>query len=225
MKDIMVYYTQLVEYIGEFLGPDYEVVLFDLRSGKGGITAISNGMISGRSIGDPLTDFILKKIAEKDYLKRDFITNYKGIVRGNKFIRCATKYIKDEDEELLGLFCINFDDSRYERVASEILKLCHPDAVVDNVKFEKTEEDNYYEPEQIDITITDLAMKLIENTLKRIDKPIEDLNAKEKMSIVAMLNEKDLFELKSSIQYVSKQLNISEATLYRYINNINKSEE
>ena len=43
-------YRQLVSFLGQVLGPDYEVVLSDLHS----ILAISNGQVSGRSVGGPL---------------------------------------------------------------------------------------------------------------------------------------------------------------------------
>ncbi|WP_100065879.1 helix-turn-helix transcriptional regulator [Miniphocaeibacter massiliensis] len=222
IKDIMLYYTELVEFLGETLGPDYEIVLFDLRNSRKKIIAISNGKISGRNIGDPITDFISEKLETKDYVNSNYRANYRGIVNGNKFIRCSTKYIKDSENNLIGLLCINFNDSRFEKIASDILKLCHPDALVDNVIFEKADPTIFEEPEQIGLTITDLAKKLVEDVINKIDKPIESLNKKEKMSVVSTLNSKDLFELKSSIPLVAKKLNISEATLYRYITNINK---
>ncbi len=223
IKDVMLQFTEIVEFLGETLGPDYEVVLFDLRNGKNKIIAISNGRISNRNIGDPITDFISDKVGNKDYLTSDYKANYRGIVRGNKFIRCSTKYIKNSSGKLIGLLCINFDDSRYEKIASDILKLCHPDSLVDNVIFEKIDSTSIIEePEQIDLTITDFSKKLINDIFSKIEKPIESLTKNEKMNIVSILNDKDIFELKSSIPIVSKNLHISEATLYRYITNIKK---
>ncbi|MDL2310907.1 PAS domain-containing protein [Peptostreptococcaceae bacterium OttesenSCG-928-C18] len=223
INDIMLQYTHLVEFLGETLGPDYEVVLFDVRNNQKKIIAISNGKISGRSIGDPITDFISDKLEKKDYNKNNYRSNYQGIVRGNKFIRCSTKYIKDSDDNIIGLLCINFDDSRYEKIASDILKLCHPDALIEEVIFEKADDNSILgDAEQIDITINDIANQLIETVFKKIKEPVEKLSKVEKMEIVSTLNEKKLFELKSSIAIVSKKLDISEATLYRYITNLNK---
>ena len=223
VNDIMLQYTHLVEFLGESLGPDYEIVLFDVRNSKKQIIAISNGKISGRGIGDPITDFISDKLEKKDYIHTNYRANYQGIVRGNKFIRCSTKYIKDSEDNIIGLLCINFDDSRYEKIASDILKLCHPDELVEDVIFEKADDNTILDDtEQIDITINDIANQLIETVLKKIKTPIDNLSKNEKMEIVSVLNSKKLFELKSSITIVSKRLDISEATLYRYINNINK---
>ena len=44
-------YRTLVSFLGEALGPDYEVVLHDLTSEEGTIAAIVNNNISGRTEG------------------------------------------------------------------------------------------------------------------------------------------------------------------------------
>ncbi|MFY9549208.1 helix-turn-helix transcriptional regulator [Miniphocaeibacter sp.] len=222
-KNIMLHYTELVQFLGETLGPDYEVVLFDLRNNKNEIIAISNGLISNRSIGDSITDYMQENLKDKDYKFTDYRANYRGIVRGNKFIRCSTKYIKDESNEIIGLLCINFDDSRYEKISSDILKLCHPDDLVENVIFEKADDSLIAETaENLDIKITDVAVRLIDDIISTINKPVSMLSKKEKVEIVSLLNSKKIFQLKSSIPLVAKKLSISEATLYRYITNLDK---
>lgn len=222
-KDVILHYISLVGFLGEALGPDYEILLFDVRNNKNEIVAISNGKISGRTIGDPISEYTKERLKNKDHENIDFRTNYKGIVRGNKFIRCSTKYIKDENNELVGILSINFDDSRYEKISSDILKLCHPDAIIGDVLFEKVDEniitDDY---ENLSYTLTDTATELINNTFKKLEKPIEKLNTKEKKSIVEFLNSKDIFLLKNTISIVADKLDISEATLYRYVADIEK---
>lgn len=221
VKSIMLHYIELVEFLGQVLGPDYEIVLFDFRNNKNEIIALSNGKISERNIGDSITEHVQKKIDGREYQELNHVTNYRGIVRGNKFIRCSTKFITDEDNELIGLLCINFDDTRYEKISSEILKLCHPDAMVERIKFEKVDDSTILEPsENLDLSISDIADKLINNILDNINKPIENLNKDDKTQVVSILNSKGIFELKSSIPLVASKLKISEATLYRYINNL-----
>ena len=52
-------YRILVSFLGEALGPDYEVVLHDLTSEEGTIAAIVNNNISGRTEGAPLSNMAL----------------------------------------------------------------------------------------------------------------------------------------------------------------------
>ena len=49
-------YRTLVSFLGEALGPDYEVVLHDLTSEEGTIAAIVNNNISGRTERAPLSN-------------------------------------------------------------------------------------------------------------------------------------------------------------------------
>ena len=55
-------YRTLVSFLGEALGPDYEVVLHDLTSEEGTIAAIVNNNISGRTEGAPLSNMALRFI-------------------------------------------------------------------------------------------------------------------------------------------------------------------
>ena len=63
-------YRTLVSFLGEALGPDYEVVLHDLTSEEGTIAAIVNNNISGRTEGAPLSNMALRFIHGKVYEKQ-----------------------------------------------------------------------------------------------------------------------------------------------------------
>lgn len=58
--NILDIYKGLVPFLGEALGKDCEVVLHDFREPGHSVIAIANGNISGRHVGAPATDFILK---------------------------------------------------------------------------------------------------------------------------------------------------------------------
>ena len=57
MRKELAPYAEMVEFLGEALGKEYEVVLHDLTNPECSIVAIANGELSGRSIGGPVTDF------------------------------------------------------------------------------------------------------------------------------------------------------------------------
>lgn len=63
-------YRVVVSFLGEALGPDYEVVLHDLTSEDGTIVAIVNNHISGRTEGAPLSNMALRFIQERMYESR-----------------------------------------------------------------------------------------------------------------------------------------------------------
>lgn len=125
-------YMKLTEFLGLALGPDYEVALHDLTNRDRSIIAIVNNHISGREIGAPLTNMALGILRDRSYETSDYCLQYHGISVNGKDLRSNTFFIK-QDGRLIGLLCINFDDSRYRDISDRILGLCHPDLFVANV--------------------------------------------------------------------------------------------
>ena len=112
-------YRTLVSFLGEALGPDYEVVLHDLTSEEGTIAAIVNNNISGRTEGAPLSNMALRFIHGKVYEKQPYVAGYQGASQAKGRLRSSTMFIKD-GSELIGMLCINFDAAKYSRMAQEL---------------------------------------------------------------------------------------------------------
>ena len=113
-------YRVVVSFLGEALGPDYEVVLHDLTSEDGTIVAIVNNHISGRTEGAPLSNMALRFIQERMYEKQDYLAGYQGASQAKGRLRSSTMFIKDNGQ-LIGMLCINFDAGKYSRIAQELL--------------------------------------------------------------------------------------------------------
>ena len=126
----------------------------------------------------------------------------------------------------MGLLCITFDDSKYRDVTKAIMSLCHPDELLQENSFEYIEDlkmDQNAEVFGRDIKeVFEITMKSI---LKNRDIPVEHLKKDEKVKIVAALKEKGVFLLKGAVTEVAKQLDSSEATIYRYLNEVEEMEK
>ena len=105
-------YRTLVSFLGEALGPDYEVVLHDLTSEEGTIAAIVNNNISGRTEGAPLSNMALRFIHGKVYEKQPYVAGYQGASQARGRLRSSTMFIKD-GSELIGMLCMNFDAAKF----------------------------------------------------------------------------------------------------------------
>ena len=66
-------------------------------------------------------------IAERAYETQDWKLNYRGVSAKGRILRCSTLFIKDERGALVGLLCINFDDSHFRELSERVFALCHPD--------------------------------------------------------------------------------------------------
>ncbi|MCI8649457.1 MAG: transcriptional regulator [Anaerotruncus sp.] len=227
-RSMIKQYSQLVEFLSRALGPDYEITLCDLSDKNNSIVAIANGQISGRSIGAPLTNVALKLIAEKSYEQEDYRINYSGISVGNRVLRSSTMFIKDDAGKLVGLLCINFDDSRYQELSTKLFQLCHPDAFVSkNRSYEAVEQTAApdEERESFHNSISAVTEDVLSQVLAKNSAPVDRLTQEEKMKIVGALEQRGVFMLKGAVHYIAQRLCCSQASIYRYLSKISKNQQ
>ncbi|MCC9837506.1 hypothetical protein HK178_09560, partial [Streptococcus agalactiae] len=123
-KEKLDYWKTIITFLHNVLGDNYEIVLHVVDENDIYIGELVNSHISGRTISSPLTTFALDLIKNKVYKEKDFVTNYKAIVSPlNKEVRGSTFFIKNAQNELEGMLCINLDISAYQNIALDILDL------------------------------------------------------------------------------------------------------
>lgn len=225
-------YAKLVEFLGMVLGPDYEIVLHDLSEPEQSIIAIANGQVSGRTIGAPLTSVALQAIVHHSHETSDYRLNYAGLARDSKLLRSSTFYIKNEAGDLVGLLCINFDDSRYREISDRVLKLRHPDIFVDinfayndsRAMVENAEVSS--EVEQFHRSPKELIESMLAQTVLGQDKDASDkLPPRKKFALIEGLEAKGFFRIKGAVKQISDRLGCSQTTIYRYLARIAEERE
>ena len=221
-------FSKLTEFLGRALGPDYEVALHDLTDKDCSIVAIANNHISGREIGAPLTNVALKIIADRSYLTSDYRVHYRGVSADGKMLRSSTFYLKDESGALVGLLCINFDDSRYKAISDSILGLCHPDAFLEtNFLFDEhrlTAQRIPEDPERFQHTPHGVAGAEVATVLRDMNVAADRLTQDEKMEVVGELESRGVFLLKGAVKDVAEALCCSPASVYRYLSKLRKED-
>lgn len=209
-------YAKLVDFLSVALGDNCEVALHDLTSKEQEIVAISRNPISGREVGAKLSNLSLHYLEEKQYLKHDYVTNYKTVGNDGKLMRSATYFIKEEGRELpIGMLCINVNISDLEYLTSTIKKIL-------GVKEEKDIEFKMDNPVEIlSSPLDEMIDMYIKECLEKMGFPsyflAERLNVDEKIKVVKYLQEKGTFKVKGAIVLVAEKLAVSEPTVYRYL--------
>lgn len=219
-------YVKLTEFLGMALGPDYEVALHDLTDKNRSIIAIANGHISGREIGAPLTNVALSILMDKSYETQDYRLHYSGVSVSGKHLRSCTMFIK-QSGRLIGMLCINFDDSRYQAVIEEILRLCHPDPFARGLSQPEAKDGGPSQPppcrpETFRNSTEAVALDAIHHELGRLGVSAERLTSGERLQIITALEESGIFLLKGSVKDVAAGLHCSQASVYRYLAQIRK---
>lgn len=214
---LLQYYVKLTEFLGYALGPDYEVALHDLTDKDRSIIAIANNHVSGRDVGAPLTNVALRILRDKSYEKQDYLLHYLGVSSSGKTLRSSTMFIK-QDGRLIGMLCINFDDSRYHSISDAMLRLCHPDHFVDtNFQAEETLSDSLTPAERFHNSIHGVAADAVLRELDRRMVTADRLSSEERIQIIGALDSEGIFLLKGAVKDVADALGCSQASVYRYL--------
>lgn len=222
-NSLLQHYVKLTEFLGLALGPDYEVALHDLTDKNRSIIAIANNHISGREIGAPLTNVALSILRDKSYETSDYRLHYYGVSVNGKDLRSNTMFIK-QNGRLIGMLCINFDDSRYRNISNEILGLCHPDLFVSDVlplsKDEAQPLPARSAPEKFRNSTEAVAVDAISRELEHLGVSPERLTSDERLRIISALEASGIFLLKGAVKDVAAGLHCSQASVYRYLSQL-----
>ena len=219
-------YIKLTEFLGLALGPDYEIALHDLTDRNRSIIAIANGHVSGRSIGAPLTNMALSVLRDKSYETTDYRLHYRGVSADGKELRSNTWFIK-YGGQLVGMLCINFDDTRFRMAGASIMDLCHPVQFIEEILPEVVDRNGQFmlqaAPEQYRNSTEAVAADAVHRELDLLGVSPERLTAEERQKIIAALEKDGIFLLKGAVKEVAEALACSQASVYRYLSRI-KSE-
>lgn len=187
-------------------GPNCEVVIHDLQSNDpdSSIVAIENGHVSRRKVGDGPSHVVLEAMnsgaAVEDRL------SYLTKTADGKTLKSTTVYIRDEDQAPIGIFSINYDIT---------LMLAMEETLRQFTSTAPETPDS--SPEPITRNVSDLLDELIEQSVKRVGKPVALMTKEEKVKAIGFLNDTGAFLITKSGGRVCKYFGISKYTLYSYI--------
>lgn len=229
-SSLMQHYIQLTKFLGQALGPDYEIALHDLTDKNRSIIAIANNHVSGREIGAPLSNVALKLLMDRAYEQQDSRMNFRGVSEKGKTLRSSTLFIK-QNGRLVGMLCVNFDDSRYQAMSDEILSLCHPENFLErhysfdeNLVVQANHQEGDGADECFHASIGQVAGEAVEQELKRMGLTAKRLTPSERMQIIVALERDGIFLLKSAVKDVAEALGCSQASVYRYLSRTRREE-
>ena len=221
-KDLNIY-IPLINFLATVLGNDTEVVLQDFTNGFDHSLVYIKNNLSNREIGSPATDFVLDIVRNKIYIESDYLVNYRSRTYSGKNLYSSSYFIKDELNELVGMICINSDKSKMislkklfesgisiidENLLGDKDKISADDTIVENFN------------QSVDSLIDDLIFK--ETNGKDLSQ--YKLSKSEKISIVQVLDTKGFFEFKDSISKVASIFQMSEVSIYKYLQEVRKGE-
>ncbi|MGN6742938.1 MAG: helix-turn-helix transcriptional regulator [Amnibacterium sp.] len=222
---LIAVFSGLVEPLGRSLPASTEVVLHDLSKLPNSIVAI-HGSVTGRQVGDPATDLLLKKLVE---LSDDHAVGYETRLPDGRRIRSSTMIIRDVSGQPVAALCLNSDLSVWESLQDVVASMLdvtriaadHPSmAGVRPVPVDATRSDYEEEPEVFVTDVEQLAAHLMRRAVSKIDVPVELMQKRHKVEVVRDLKGRGMFHLRDAVDMVASALGVTRFTIYNYLNEI-----
>lgn len=207
MEDMNLdFLKRLAKGLVEHFGSHCEVVIHDLKSDslQKTIVAIENGHVTNRKIGDGASHIVLDTLNHQEENLEDSI-GYLTKTQDGRVLKSSSIYIRDEHGEPEYIFCINYDMTQLTIADNAIKSLLNLDTINDGLA------------EEIPTNVNGLLDDLIEQSVKRIGKPVALMSKEDKVSCIRFLNDAGAFLITKSGDKISKYFGISKYSIYNYI--------
>ncbi len=203
-------YKILAEGLAEYLGEGCEIVIHSLGNLEHSVIKIINGQHTGRKEGSPITDLglsMVKSLSENESQKH--MSYFNKTMDGIPLKSCSIAII-GEKGYIIGLLCINYYLNT--PLADVLAKFSINNSDSHNTAFAESFVDDV--DELLKISLKE-ASDIVYN-----DRNITTSNKNKE--IIAILNDKGIFNFKDSVVKIADMMGISKNTVYMHIRNISK---
>jgi len=191
-------FIPLCDSIGKLFYPNVEVVLHDLDTQK--LVHIVNPF-SKREIGDKM----LNDVNDINSLQEDIVGPYnKTNIDGAK-LKTVSTIIRDEDKNPIGMICINFKIEVFENMYDSLKMLL-------NIEEKQDKPQAIFSQDWREHTLSTINTYLKDNNLK-----LEELKIKDKKELILYLDKEGIFSIRNVVAYLCEILDISRATIYKWL--------
>lgn len=188
--------------VGAF-GNHCEVVLHDLTRPERSIVWIE-GSVTGRRVGGTLTDLGLAKLRLSD-TQADLL-GYVTQTRDGKVLRSSSMFLRDGKGSVIGALCINLDITALLGIREYALGVSTP--VTQDVA------------ETFSDKPADILRQLVQEALQAVPILPKLMRKRHRLEVVAFLDRRGAFLLRSAVPLVSRVLGTSRYTLYNYLRQV-----
>ena len=208
---------QIVGPLGAALPPTCEVLLHDLSKLPTSIVAIS-GDVTGRKVGDPATDLLLKHVIAGG---TEHLVGYETRLKDGRRMRSTTMMVSDATGTPVAALCVNTDVSAWaevEQLAARMAGHSPDDLDTDDVA------DGIGPQEEFFSDVDELAAHLLRRAIISSGVPVELMKKEHKLAVVSDLQEGGMFLLRGAAETVAAALGVSRFAIYKYLNELNGDE-
>jgi predicted transcriptional regulator YheO len=200
---------QLVVPLVDVIPGDCEVVLHDLSLLPNSVVAIA-GDITGRTVGSPSTDRLLRAHVRGEYRTE---TGYYSMLPDGRELCCSTMIFRDSADLPVAALCVNAD-MRNWRLLADLAHSMMP------VKPEAGTETGDNSGEEFLRDVDELAARLLGQAIANAEIPVRLMRKSHKIAVVQDLRDRGFFMMKESVERAANALGVTRFTIYNYLNEL-----
>jgi predicted transcriptional regulator YheO len=212
-EQVLATLATLVEPLSRTLPDDCEVVLHDLRRLPNSIVAIAGDM-TGRSVGGPATDLLLRKAAAGTIATT---VGYETRLPDGRSLRSTTIVVRDAEGTAVAALCINCDVMIW-RAVKAIAESMLPEESSTEQHTEQPPEERFFRD------IDGLAQHVLAEAINACGAPVDLMQKRHKIAVVNDLKDRGFFMLKESVGMAAQALQVTRFTVYNYLNELGNEE-
>jgi predicted transcriptional regulator YheO len=203
---------QLVGPLRDVIPGDCEVVLHDLSLLPNSIVAIA-GDVTGRAVGSPSTDRLLRAHARGEYRTE---TGYYSVLPDGRELCCSTMIFRDSADVPVAALCVNAD-MRHWRVLADLASSMVPSDLISGVESSDNNGEEFLRD------VDELASRLLAQAIANSEIPVRLMHKAHKIAVVQDLRDRGYFMLKESVERAAKALGVTRFTIYNYLNELDSA--
>ena len=206
-------YIPIVSFLGKSLGKSYEVFLTDFTDPSHPIIAIENGHLSGRAVGSLMRDETLQLFEQKpnDDEDPDFLIRRDAVGPNGRRYVSSTKLLRDENEKPIGALLINFDMEPIIQMLDLLHGLGPESERMQSIDINSVIFAGEVHPDRV-VSLQSLYTHVV----NQVDQNEPD-KTKLRQTMINALYREGAFDLKGAVPFYAEKLNISEPSVYRYL--------
>lgn len=203
-EEAFSFLDRVAKGIAETFGKQCETLIHDMSVKGNPIISIYNQEVTGREIGS-IVDVLGSTRDLNEVLKEVDFVNHLAVTPDGRQIKSSTFHMVGDDYNYaLG---INFDISELLQANRLLLNLMNVGGDLQSAISQAGEG---------------MLSQLFDECQAIIGKNVEDMNKRDRLKLIRLLKQKNVFDMHKSVPYVSEKLKVSRYTIYNYLNELDE---
>lgn len=230
--------STFIEFFGIALGPQYEMALYELNDDNTGTAVqVEFSLVTDVEKEDPLPEDVVSFLNQSQWNSTTYRTGLTAVLDEHRIANLGLLYLPDAIPGKRYLLVLLWDSSEYLDMVNRLLMISNLDSklnvsaldlkslnkdlpihfVTNRHKRETEKEDSL-----LDISVAQIDAE-IQKVLGLRAKMQSAFTQEIRLEIVSKLYARGFFEIKGIVRKVAQRLYCSEATIYRYLSQLEKS--